>query len=107
RRGDDASRDVRDIRVGESEIRMIQDVEEFRAVLQLEPLRDCEVLRDRKIQILEGRPDDLVPARIALKAGGRELESRFVVPARGRWVIELSVIGSHGIDNPTPTRWYD
>src|SRR5436853_2968576 len=51
-------------RIRISEIRMIENVEHFRAELEFEPLLDRKILKDRKIGIHESGSDENVATRI-------------------------------------------
>src|SRR2546427_594911 len=52
-------------RIRISEIRMIENVEHFRAELEFEPLLNRKILKDRKIGIHESGSDENVASRIA------------------------------------------
>ena len=94
----DARRDVRNVGVRESEIRMIQDVEEFCAILQLDALCKRKIFRHREVKITERRPDDLISPGIPLEAQGGHGKCGHIVPMRHCVVVYIAVTRLDGVD---------
>ena len=60
-----------DVRDGETEIRMIERVVEFRAKLRADLFLNAEILECRKIEIVNAWTADDGAGRIAIRAAGR------------------------------------
>src|SRR5215831_19234574 len=60
------------------EVRMIRQIEEFRAKLRADALRNVELSRDREIEVRQPWPDHSVPAQRAELERGRSHKRRRV-----------------------------
>ena len=71
RAGDGAHLRVADIRIRQAELRMIEDVEGFRAELNFHLFPDGEVFEERHVPVPAARSKQDVAPGIAISVGGR------------------------------------
>src|SRR5262245_41405052 len=72
---------------------MVEEVENFSAKCDSQPIGRLHVLQDRKVRIVESRPDDHIPAKTAETHTGSEY--------RG---IEPAIYATHNCDRPRHVR---
>ncbi len=63
------------LHIGQTEVRMIEDIEELCAELQRNSFIDPRVLVNREVEHIKARPDDDVPSSVAETACCRDLPS--------------------------------
>ena len=90
-RRDGAFSRLADIAVGQTEIRMVEDVEEFCPKLHVQSLRESIVFAHAEIEILEAGTIKNITRSIALRADGRLCERCHVEPQIRCWIVQLSV----------------
>src|SRR5687767_3514725 len=74
---------------------MIEEVEDLRAELQVQPLRQRRVLHQRRIHVLKTRTLENVAARVSKSSWRRERERRGVEPSFRRAVRNIRI--SHDV----------
>src|SRR5262245_39347492 len=90
-RSDGAFSRLADIAVGQTEIRMIENVEEFCPKLHVQPFREPIVFAHAEIEIPEAGAIKSITRCIALRADGRLSERCQVEPHIGCWIVQFSV----------------
>src|SRR5262245_14189922 len=90
-RRDGAFSRLADIAIGQTEIRMVEDVEELCPKLHVQPFRESIVFAHAEIEILEAGTIKNITRSIALRADSGLCERCHVEPQIGCWIVQLSV----------------